>query len=428
MFKFIKDRFSKEREEKPRTVSISDVPVLLEARDAEITADLSAGIERHRDGVLAAREDLVDLIRDLRSKEREEAYHPKLEKIAKNTLPLFEKSMLSSLAKALPSNPEEFYVAASECLKGCVKGLAGPGRYLRGVFPEEMKEIRLNVDRIGREVNAMTPQIADARRKRDEIADLHRTAASLSATIANHNATERDLINIRDKIDEEEQAIEDLKKTLAISEGPAVSAEVDDLRSAVSDLQGELSSADRSLRADISVIAHVLRKGERILQRGEGASASREIEAVVDALDGSNLPDEDQLLSGLNKVLPIIRSMIASGEIVLKNKEERELFSEEVDITARIKSLYDQYRGAESRLSAAERDHEAHPIVEKIRWVQHERETREARLADLRDKMAAIGEREQSLSREIPALLAAIEQGISRIEGKPVMLVSDEHA
>ena len=109
MFKFIKDRFSKEREEKPRTVSISDVPVLLEARDAEITADLSAGIERHRDGVLAAREDLVDLIRDLRSKEREEAYHPKLEKIAKNTLPLFEKSMLSSLAKALPSNPEEFY-------------------------------------------------------------------------------------------------------------------------------------------------------------------------------------------------------------------------------------------------------------------------------------------------------------------------------
>ncbi|NYT07585.1 MAG: hypothetical protein GKC05_04940, partial [Methanomicrobiales archaeon] len=140
MFRFLKDRFSKEKEEQPLTIRVEDVPGLLDAREAQIAADLAAGTGDHRNAVVTARIELRELVMDLRSKEREEAYHPKLEKIAKNTLPLFEKSMLSSLAKDLPSDPGEFYTAASECLKGCVKGLAGPGRYLKGVFPDEMKE------------------------------------------------------------------------------------------------------------------------------------------------------------------------------------------------------------------------------------------------------------------------------------------------
>ncbi|HON81158.1 MAG TPA: hypothetical protein PLN56_02735 [Methanoregulaceae archaeon] len=426
MFKFIKDRFPREREEKLRTVSIAEVPALLETREAEIAVDLSARIERHRNEVIAAREYLKELIGDLRSKEREEAYHPKLEKIAKNTLPLFEKSMLYSLAKDLPRDSEEFYMASSECLKGCIKGLAGPGRYLRGVFPDEMKEIRLTVDRIGREVNAMTPSIAEARKKRDQIADLRETAASLSAAVANREKAARDLLRIRDEISSEEQATGELKKTLAVSEEPAASVEVDGLKARISAISGEVSAADRALRADVSVIAHLMRKGEKILQR-RGSSAPREIEAVVDIFAGPDVPAEDQLLSGLSRALPLIRSMIASGEITLKNKEERELFSEEVDVAARIRALYDQYRDAESRLGAAEQAYATHPLVEKIRLTQHEKETRETRLAGLRDKMAAIEEREQALAREIPALMAAMEQGICHIEGRPVTLVGNKH-
>ncbi|MCG7854277.1 MAG: hypothetical protein MIO88_00335, partial [Methanoregulaceae archaeon] len=365
MFKFLKHRFSKEKEERPITIQIGEVPALLDALDAEITADLATRTEGHRNAVTAARDKLRELVQDLRSKERDEAYHPKLEKIARNTLPLFEKSMLSSLGKDLPRDPEEFYTAASECLKGCVKGLAGPGRYIRGVFPEEMKEIRVAVDRIGREVNAMTPQIAGARKKRDQIAELRKTEASISGAVADHEKMVADLARARDEITREEQAIEDLSQALAQAGDAAGSEKIAGLKTAISGLREELSAADRALRSDLSVISHLLRKGEKVLQRGEGASAAREIEPVVDALAGSGLPAEEQLMPGLARALPLIRSMIRSGEIVLKNKEERELFSERSDIMARITALYAQRRDAESRLKAAERAYAAIPVIEQ---------------------------------------------------------------
>lgn len=426
MFRFLKERFAQEKEEKPAAISLAEVTGLLKDHEAEIAADLAARTAGHRDAVTAARAKLRELVQDLRSKEREEAYHPKLEKIARNTLPLFEKSMLSSLAKDLPRDPEEFYTAASECLKGCVKGLAGPGRYLKGVFPDEMKEIRQTVDRIGREMNAMTPPIAEARKKRDQIADLRTTAASLSSAIASHETAARDLSRIRDEIGREERAIGDLGKTLEAANAAAASADIAGLAASVSDLREEVTAADRGLRADLAVISHLLRKGEKVLQRGEGASAAREIEPVVDALAGPGLPAEDQLLSDLARALPLIRSMIGSGEIVLKNKEERELFSEGTDIPARIRGLYAQHREAETRLRAAERAYAAHPVIDQARRAEKEREQREAHLAALREKMTAIGEREQALEAEIPALTGRMEQEISAIEGRPVTLTGDE--
>jgi len=428
MFKFLKDRFSKEKEEKPITIQIGEVPALLDTLDAEITADLATRTEGHRKAVTAARGELRELVQDLRSKERDEAYHPKLEKIARNTLPLFEKSMLSSLGKDLPYEPEEFYTAASECLKGCVKALAGPGRYIREVFPEEMKEIRVSVDRIGREVNAMTPHISGARKKRDQITGLRKTAASVSEAVANHEKTGADLARIREEIAREEQEIDALSKALAQAENAATSVEIAVLKTSISGLREEVSVSDRALRTDLSVLAHLLRKGEKVLQRGEGASAAQEIEPVVDALAGSRLPAEDQLVPGLTLVLPLVRSMIGSGEIVLKNKKERELFSENTDITARIRALYALRKDAESRLRAAERAYAANPVIEQARRTERDKEEREARLASLRERMTAIGERKQVLEAEIPELMAGMEQEISALEGKPVTLIGNESA
>lgn len=428
MFRFLKDRFSKEKEEQPITIPIGEVPALLDTLEDEITADLATRTEGHRNAVTAARAKLRELVQDLRSKERDEAYHPKLEKIARDTLPLFEKSMFSSLGKDLPRDPEEFYTAASECLKGCVKGLAGPGRYLRGVFPEEMKEIRVAVDRIGREVNAMTPHIAGARKKRDQIAGLRKTGASISAAVADHEKMEADLAQVRDEITREEQVIKDLSQILAQAGDAARSDDIAGLETTISGIREEVSAADRVLRSDLAVISHLLRKGEKMLQRGEGASAAREIEPVVDALAGSGLPAEEQLVPGLARALPLIQSMIRSGEIVLKNKEERELFSESSDIMARVRLLYAQRRDAELRLKAAERTYAAIPVIEQAQKAEREREKGEARLALLREKMIATEGRKQALEAVIPELRAGMEQEISALEGKPVTLMRNESA
>ncbi|HPX72760.1 MAG TPA: hypothetical protein PKW51_02545, partial [Methanoregulaceae archaeon] len=147
--------------------ALGELPSLLDSREKEISRILIEKTQKQRTTIRDLRSSLKELVKDLASKEREEAFHPKLETIAKNTLPLFERAMFSSLSKDLPEDPDLFYLAATESLKGCVKSLSGQGRYLRGVFPEEMKEIREMVDQIGREMNAMTPAIAEARTQRE---------------------------------------------------------------------------------------------------------------------------------------------------------------------------------------------------------------------------------------------------------------------
>ncbi len=163
MFRRIKDLFGPGKEPGAVSYHIDELPAILDARENEVTRTLAEKTLKQRNTIRDLRRALKERVQDLASKQREEAYHPKLETIAKNTLPLFERAMLSSLTKDLPEEPEAFYHDATETLKGCVKGLSGQGLYLRGVFPEEMKEIREMVDQIGREMNAMTPSIAAAR-------------------------------------------------------------------------------------------------------------------------------------------------------------------------------------------------------------------------------------------------------------------------
>ena len=83
---------------------------------------------------------------------------------------------MSALNRQYPENPDDFYIAVTECLKGCIKSSAGPGRYLMGVFPEEMKAIRVSIDQVGREINSLNPVIAETRKKEEEIIKIRQLA------------------------------------------------------------------------------------------------------------------------------------------------------------------------------------------------------------------------------------------------------------
>ena len=96
------------------------------------------------------------MVNNLKGADQDPETHPKIKSIAKNSLPLFLKAMNTSLAKELPDEPEEFYAAAVECVKGALNAVRGQGRYLMVAFPEEMKETKAGIDAIGREINVMT--------------------------------------------------------------------------------------------------------------------------------------------------------------------------------------------------------------------------------------------------------------------------------
>ena len=422
MFKFLKDRFSSGKVEEPLSVAVSDIPAILETREKEITKSLSNDTEINRRAVSTARAQLSALIQELISLEREEVNHPKLEKIARNTLPLFEKTMLSSLARDLPEEPEAFYHAASESLKGCVKGLSGPGRYIRGVFPDEMKEIRETVDRIGREMNAMTPHIAKARMKRDQIRALRKDLAGYTAALFEKESLTTEISRIEAEIEAEKGELavltdEEKEAYLAITSPDIIGQE-----QRAAELREEVLTEERAIRNDLSVISHILRKGEKVLQKGQGGVAAKDLELVVDTLTVSGLPAKEQVVPGLVRVLPLIVSMIESGDIVLKNKEERELFSGTTDIPVRLAECYRKWELADSRLKAAQREIADNPVVIQMRRLEREKLRKETRLASLTGKRAGILERADLLDMEIPATRKRVEQALSALEERQITL------
>ena len=81
-------------------------------------------------------------VNSLKDADQNPETHPRIKSIAKNSLPLFLRAMNTSLAKEMPDDPEAFYAAAVECVKGCLNAVRGQGRYLMVAFPEEMKDIK----------------------------------------------------------------------------------------------------------------------------------------------------------------------------------------------------------------------------------------------------------------------------------------------
>ncbi|HNO08241.1 MAG TPA: hypothetical protein PKJ03_05915, partial [Methanoregulaceae archaeon] len=327
--------FGPPKESEDVECALGELPALLDSREKEISRILIEKTQKQRITIRDLRSSLKELVKDLTSKEREEAYHPKLETIAKNTLPLFERAMFSSLSKDLPEDPDLFYLAATESLKGCVKSLSGQGRYLRGVFPEEMKEIRETVDQIGREMNAMTPAIAEARTQREVLSMVRIDLSRLNSAEKEKKRNTDEITLLRGETVRETGDIDRLSERIkaineAIDQG-SLRVQQEELATAKS----EFLEKEMALQADLAVVAHVFRKAEKVLGRTLGTASVKDIESFVDTLAGSGIPAEEQIVPDLIRLLPTLASMRDSGDLVLKNKEEKELFSREMDLPSR---------------------------------------------------------------------------------------------
>src|SRR5512145_1780762 len=127
---FLKKLFSG-KEPESVVVEFEALPRLLKSREEAAKAKYDATTEEPVRNIRNAAAQLQHIVNTIAGAEHDPAIHPKLKSIAKNTLPQFIRSMNSSLAKELPEDPDEFYPAAVECVKGCLNSMKGPGRYLQ---------------------------------------------------------------------------------------------------------------------------------------------------------------------------------------------------------------------------------------------------------------------------------------------------------
>jgi hypothetical protein len=231
-----------------------------------------------------------------------------------------------------------------------------------------------------------------------------------------------EIAQLKGEIDKEEREQNEIRERIKNMKDAVDSGNLRSIREEVAALNRDFLSEERALQADLAVISHVLRKGEKVIGRTAGTSSAKDLEVLVDTLAGSGVPAEDQLIPGLSHSLPLIRSMIASGDITLKNKEEKELFSKETDLIARVRGGYARKEAAYQRFRAKERAYQETPLLTDLSAAQKEEERSAGHVEVMKTRLSGVSERNKALEDEIPELTAKVRAGVKALLGHSVSL------
>jgi hypothetical protein len=421
MYKFIKDLLKKKEPEK-LVLPLDAVPALLDER--EKAAWLLRENETHlpMQNIRNASAQLQHIVNGIAGAEHDPAIHPKLKSIAKNSLPLFVKAMNASLKKDLPEDIEAFYAASVESVKGCLNSTRGQGRYLQAVFPEEMKEVKTGIDAIGHEINAITASLARFQKKKaliDKARSLHDALYDLKTDA--QKSLEKDA-RITNRIHETNERIGSIQRELAELSSDVRMEEIRGKKSYLSDVEMKRDERIRTYTALSMTASHVFRKAEKIATKQKLSSEISHLRQTIDLLSDHTAPDTKELASALITAFPVAQRMIDSGDIILKNKEERAIFSDTGKFSNDIFSLCKEIMVHEMACKNTQDALASHPVLTRINALEREKTQLESILHKEHQSKKDLAEWSEKTLVKIPALAEELNQKLEEIVGGSVQL------
>lgn len=425
MGSFLEKLFGK-KEPEVFTISMGAVPAWLDGREKTARSVLlgktAEPMKKIRDAVLA----LQQITQAIAQAEQDTTLHPKLRSIARNSLPQFVKAMNAALSKDLPDEIDEFYPAAAECLKSCLNNVKGPGRYLLAVMPEDMKAVRSGIAAIGHEINEITASLARYRKENDNIhaaLALHTELLGIRSDIG--KADEKD-VRITSRITEITDRIAAIGQELQTFPADERMTEVNTLKTVCQEAENKRDAAIRTNAALSMTASHVFRKAEKIAVRQKHPSEIAVLRQTMELLSDHKVPDTGDLASALSAACPIVERMIAAGEITLKNKEERAIFSDTQQFSATICASCSDLGVLEDTCRIAEEKLASHPLLARIHSLEREKTQLETMLGKEHQARAELGEWHLKTQEKIPVLTEELTKKIGDMVGGGVQLQTDD--
>ncbi|MDD1685072.1 MAG: hypothetical protein LUQ19_04180 [Methanoregula sp.] len=408
----------------PEVVSIpfGSIPAWLNGQEKTARAALESDTDPLKTTIRQATAELQKIVESIKRAEQDPAIHPKLKSIAKNSVPLYTRAMHTSLARELPEESEEFYSAAAECLKSCLNSTHGQGRYLQMVFPEEMKAIRLKIDTIGREVNQITTSLAEFRKEKtliDAARSVHSALEEIDADL--RKAADKDqriAARIRE-MTERESAID---RELSALASDARVAEVTGLESALREKETERDSAVRTYAALSMTASHVLRKAEKIATKQKHSAEIAVLRKTIGLLSDHEIPEVNKLRESLGASCPVAKRMIDAGEILLKNKEERAVFSSTLSFGDDICAGCAVLKEKEHACHTLQENLALHPLLQKKNSLEREKSQLGTMLIKEELAKTELEEWRTRTRERVPELSEELHKKIGIILGEGVQL------
>lgn len=425
MYKFLKD-ILKKKEPENVTLTFNAIPAWLDDHEEGLRTKLRQETDTPVRNIRNATARLQHIVNGIAEAEHDPAIHPKLKTIAKNSLPLFVKAMKASLSKDLPEDIEEFYPAMVESVKGCLNSTRGQGRYLQVVFPKEMASVKTGIDIIGHEINALTTSLTDYRKQKtmsDEARSLYN--ALLDIRIDSEKAREKDH-RITARITEITSRIETLKNGLADLSADAEMDKITQTRSTLDEREKKREELTRAYTTLSMTASHVFRKAEKIATKQRHPAETSTLLHTIELLSDHVVPDPEELDSALDKASPIAERMIAAGEITLKNKEERGIFSDTAQFRRDIRTTCTAVKVQENESRAIQESLSSHPVLVKMSAMEREKTQLEYMLEKENQEQKDLAEWREKIKEKIPSLEIALREKIEGIIGKGVQLLIDD--
>lgn len=422
MFDFLKSILGSAPEKKV-TLAFENVPAFLDEKEKQAKDLLSAEVDEPVRAIKDASASLQLTVNTISGAEQNPETHPKIKSIAKNSLPLFLRAMNTSLAKELPEDPEAFYAASVESVKGCLNAVRGQGRYLQVAFPEEMKATKAGIDAVGREINVMTKAIGKYKQQADRI----------GAARAAHTAlvdARKDLAHSFEKEERHHARIAEISSRLdAIAEettrlqaDPSL-ATLEEERTKLTGLAREREECLRRYTSLSMTMSHVFRKAEKIATKKH---LTKEIHAIRDAMDllsDHEVAAAEPCTSTLAAACPVVEKMIGDGEIVLKNREERTVFAEPAQHAAEVSQLCARYAALEKECRAAEEGLISHPVLSRIQALGREKEQLEAMRTRENQQVDDVLSWRSELEAAVPELEETLAKKLGEMIGETVQFL-----
>ena len=425
MHNFLSKLFGR-KEPEVFTIRMGAVPAWLNEREKTARSALLSETGETQKKIKDAILNLQQITNTVAQAEQNEEIHPKLKSIAKNSLPQFVRAMNASLVKELPDDVEEFYPAAVECLKNCLNSTKGQGRYLQAVFPEEMKAVKSGIDAIGREINEITASLGRYRKEKtliDSALALHTALLDISADI--RKAEEKDN-RIAIRITEMTDRIAAIEKELATFPVDERAAEVNVLKTELLEAENRRDAAIRTNAALSMTASHVFRKAEKIAARQKHMSEISVLRNAMELLSDHKVPDTGDLAAALAAACPVAERMIASGEITLKNKEERAVFSDTKQFSTDICASCTDLGFQEESCRIAEEKLISHPLLVRIHSLEREKAQLGTMLGKENQTRVELKEWLVKTEEKIPNLTEELTKRIGDMIGGGVQLQIDD--
>jgi hypothetical protein len=187
-------------------------------------------------------------------------------------------------------------------------------------------------------------------------------------------------------------------------------------------MEKKRTEVTRTYAALSMTVSHVFRKAEKIATKQRQPPEISTLRHAIDLLSNHTIPDTNELESALSKACPIAQRMIAAGDIILKNKEERAVFFETGRLCTEMCTTCTDIRTQELACRNVQEALDSHPVLVMMNSRVREKIQLESTLEKERQAQKDLSEWSGKIKEKVPALTKELHTKIEEIIGENVQL------